>query len=262
MQPPRGGFVAATIVIATLWAHEADAQLSDVEIRAQRERFQLFNLCRPMSVVIDLEGDAQEIQLTDDQVQAALESRLRAASIYAEDDSPALELLHVVVSIHGPTMALALRFMKPVRDAFGQVGIATAWEGMSSGTHGRDARGVINFLTEHLDEFLANYLRVNESACSRRSSFPLPGDLPRQKLAWAILQMEGLVPAAWKDYWEKGLAFEDAAGVLRTMVPFAFFQFQATSAMAPDGLFLAQGLWSGLHPRPDGEPCAVDGPCR
>ena len=47
------------------------------------ERFNLFNACRPMRLVIqDLDDDATEIGLTREMLKAAAESRLRAARLY------------------------------------------------------------------------------------------------------------------------------------------------------------------------------------
>ena len=49
------------------------------------DRFELFNACRPMMLVVEeLPSDAQAVGLTEERIQLATESRLRAARLYTE----------------------------------------------------------------------------------------------------------------------------------------------------------------------------------
>ena len=43
---------------------------------------------------------------------------------------------------------------------------ATTWVTGSTGTHGGDGTYVLSAIRQHMDEFLDEYLRVNEPACS------------------------------------------------------------------------------------------------
>ena len=45
--------------------------------------------------------------------------------------------------------------------------LATTWESGSFGTHGDDPGFIVQSLSEHLDKFLVEYLRVNEEDCPR-----------------------------------------------------------------------------------------------
>lgn len=52
----------------------------------RRERLELFNACRPMELAIEqLHSASADIGLTREALQAAAESRLRAARLYTED---------------------------------------------------------------------------------------------------------------------------------------------------------------------------------
>lgn len=44
-------------------------------------------------------------------------------------------------------------------------GFATTWKTGTTGTHGFDAGYVRDVVARHLDEFIDEYLRVNENAC-------------------------------------------------------------------------------------------------
>ena len=73
--------------------------------------------------------------------------------------------LYVNVHVVGPGYNISIRYDKFVVDAFRTTGTATTWEWGSTGTHGGDASYIVSILSQHLDRFLAAYLRVNESAC-------------------------------------------------------------------------------------------------
>ena len=42
---------------------------------------------------------------------------------------------------------------------------AKTWTGSTFGTHGGNAGHILQVLSEHLDEFILEYLRVNEEFC-------------------------------------------------------------------------------------------------
>ena len=93
------------------------------------DRFKLFNECGPMHLVVEDYGDAgwADIGLTVDRIQTMAESRLRAARLYD----------------------------------------ATTWHIGAAGTHSGDARFILQGLSEALDRFILEYLRVNEDACDQ-----------------------------------------------------------------------------------------------
>ena len=104
-----------------------------------RDRFRLFNECRPMDLrVEDVSADAAEIGLTTASIQAAVESRLRSARLYDADAGP---FLYVNVNVVRRVFALDLGYEKIVYDQVTDVsGPASTWESDSAGTHGGGTR--------------------------------------------------------------------------------------------------------------------------
>lgn len=140
-----------------------------------RERFELFNACKPMQLVIErLPGEAADIGLARGALQAAAESRLRAARLYTEDSAKAgFAYLYVNVHVVGAAHAISVEYKKIVTDAFGIPNMATTWNTRSTGTHGRGSAGfILSHLSRHLDRFLSAYLRANEEACGAPASRP------------------------------------------------------------------------------------------
>ncbi len=135
------------------------------------DRFKLFNACRPMELVVEeLRPNAQEIGLTEERIQLAAESRLRAARLYTESREKAnYTYLYVYIHVVGHVFTIVVSYYKLVTDQVNNSnGLAITWIADSTGTHGGDAGFIIQGLSSHLDEFLAGYLRVNESACNAR----------------------------------------------------------------------------------------------
>ena len=148
----------------------------DSEYRVRLERFQLFNACRPMKLMIEgLDDDAEAIGLTKEALQAAVESRLRAARLYTEDYAKANgSWLYVNVHLVGRAFSIKVLYHKIVTDEFGVTAPASTWGavGGSTGTHSGDAGYIVSSLSRTLDEFLAGYLRVNEAACNPAPTSP------------------------------------------------------------------------------------------
>ncbi|MCY4584606.1 MAG: hypothetical protein OXB98_01065 [Bryobacterales bacterium] len=141
----------------------------DSEYRERLERFQLFNACRPMNLTITLADDKAAIGLTKEALQAAVESRLRAARLYTEDYAKSNgSWLFVNVLVVGRAFNITVLYHKMVTDEFGVTSPASTWgaAGGITGTHGGDAGYIVSSLSRHLDKFLAEYLRVNEAACN------------------------------------------------------------------------------------------------
>ena len=136
--------------------------------RVDNQRFRLFNDCEPVGLLIgDLSGDATEIGLTRKRIRAAVESRLRSARLY---DSDAVAYIYVNVSVYKTSFNISLQFKKTLHDPKTDLaGPASTWISGGTGTHGQTGgKYVISLLSEHMDEFLIEYLRVNEDACESR----------------------------------------------------------------------------------------------
>ena len=113
-----------------------------------------------------LPDTAEGIGLARETLQAAAESRLRAARLYTEDHEKAdFSSLYVNVNVVGLACSISVEYNKTVTDAFGQSGEAITWITRGTGTHGGNGGYIVSTLSQYLDEFLAAYLRVNGSAC-------------------------------------------------------------------------------------------------
>ena len=131
----------------------------------REERFKLFNDYGPMGLVVeDLSDDAIAIGLTKKALRAVVESRLRAARLYMEDLAGAnIAMLQVNVHVAGRAFNLSVRYNKVVPDPLGTTSRSATWS--TTSTHGGNVQRPVLSMSQHLDEFLAEYLRVNESAC-------------------------------------------------------------------------------------------------
>ena len=138
---------------------------------SELDRFRLFNACRPMELVVEaLAPDARAVGLTRERIQLAAESRLRAARLYTESMEKANRAyLYIRIHVEGRAGTIFVQYSKWVIDlATKSDGPAITWNTGGTGTHGGDAGFIIQHLSSSLDEFLAEYLRVNESACDTR----------------------------------------------------------------------------------------------
>ena len=111
-----------------------------------------------------LSSDEADIGLTEARIQTAAEARLRSARIY--DDSVRSPYLYIQVTVVGRAFNFDISFKKrlydPVTDRRAS---ATTWNLGGTGTHGGDAGYVLRALSEFVDTFVLDYLRVNEAAC-------------------------------------------------------------------------------------------------
>ena len=76
------------------------------------------------------------------------------------------------ISVVGRAYNTRVTYSKLVTDAFAAKDLAVTWHTGSSGTHGGDAGYIMSWLSQHLDKFLAAYLRVNELACESPAGRP------------------------------------------------------------------------------------------
>ena len=178
----------ATDVPETSLTRESDPELFDA-IRAAinrrrsaeeaEEAFKLWNDCQPIAFSVHLQGksEASKIGLTKEAIETAVRSRLRGARIFRNNPdlrSQPLTLerngfLQVSVTLTTASLGMSMRFEKVMRDeASGYVGwTPTGWRRGLLGGHADDGYYVLSAITPEIDGFIDDYLRVNESACSR-----------------------------------------------------------------------------------------------
>ncbi len=141
------------------------------ETKNRIARFELFADCRPMYLLVErLPADASKIGLTEEAIRAAAESRLRSARLYRSIRSAPYHSLYINVNVVGRGFSIRLEFKKDVYDPLsGDTGVATTWNMGGAGTHGgSEANYILSSISRHMDEFLVEFLRVNEKACEKR----------------------------------------------------------------------------------------------
>ena len=128
------------------------------------DRFRLFSDCQPMKLVVEeLPPDASEIGLTEESIRAAVESRLRAARLY---DARATHYPYVNVHVVEWAFSHSLEYRKLFYDPLsGTLGLATTWDIGVTGTHGGDAGYILSSVSQNMDRFLVEFLRVSEAGC-------------------------------------------------------------------------------------------------
>ena len=153
------------LALAVLSGHATAQDVSGLD------RFRLFNNCEPINLATELtvdnyaDADTPAIDLTLDRIRTLAENRLRVARLY---DADAATWLYVNVNVQGRGFSLSFDYKKLVYDAVsGETNYATTWDVGVAGTHGEDADFILQGLSEHLDGFILDYLRVNEDACDQ-----------------------------------------------------------------------------------------------
>ena len=159
--------IIGLVLLAILAASQADRALAQ-EV-SSFDRFKLFNECRPMHLIVEsLPADAAEIDLAKASIQVAVESRLRSARLFYDFDSESTfgPYLYVNVNVVGRAFNTSLEYNKQVHDLASDVtSVASMWDISFTGTHGGSSNYILSTISELMDRFLVEYLRVNEAAC-------------------------------------------------------------------------------------------------
>ena len=130
------------------------------------DAFQLWTGCQPVSLGVNLQKDnAPDLDLTEEQIEIAVRSRLRSARVYHESVDP--PYLEVTVHVASQAFRIRVELLKLLRDEVysNYFGHEPTWETTSLGTHGNNANFILQSVSQHIDKFLDEYLRVNASAC-------------------------------------------------------------------------------------------------
>ena len=153
----RIALLALLILAPVAWSQEDEITDGD--------KFRLWNECRPMSLVVSIDSDAENIGLTKQDVETAVRSRLRAARLY---DGENILALYVEVGVVGNAFGIQYVYSKPVKDfSSGIVNFADTWSRIVFGTHRQESSFILSSLSNLVDHFIDEYLRVNESDCSK-----------------------------------------------------------------------------------------------
>ena len=136
---------------------------------SERERFALWTECKLLwpALFVDPQDDTFEAS-----VRAAVESRLRGARLYGGLTSGGTvsgEVLRIVVNRGSGLFSISVGLQKPLFDPITRLR-SRAYADYRGGGYSSFGSGppeyVRSVLADHLDSFLADYLRVNADACN------------------------------------------------------------------------------------------------
>ena len=133
----------------------------------------LYTACALMDFgVADLTPEGmRETDLTKSALVNAVESRLRAARLFPPSKTQDLkqQYLSIHVNITGSAFVVATELNRYIENlGYGFPGFAVVWREISGGPHHHDGQGILSIVSEHLDAFITDYLRANESDCTRQ----------------------------------------------------------------------------------------------
>lgn len=165
------------VALSVLLAVAAPLQAVTVE---ESERFLFWTGCSPLRLNILMlpdsiapDPDSVSMGLTEAVVTTAVRSRLRAARIYADNEEAPVLIVNLRV-IHskqrpGGAFAVDITLHKRVYDPLSGVSgyVQTAVCNITLGLHAGQAAFILSTIAQRMDEFIDNYLRVNEPACPR-----------------------------------------------------------------------------------------------
>ena len=134
---------------------------------SKRNCFELYVACEPMKVLVENVGNyGKKINLFKESIQNAVESRIRSARLY---DSDGLSYLYVNVNVVRGAYNVSIYFYKYVRDLYTKLRTqANTWGTSSTGTHGGDSGYILSDLSQQMNKFIVEFMRVNEKACENR----------------------------------------------------------------------------------------------
>ena len=143
------------------------------QISEDIDTFKLWNECAPIGLVVEeLDDDAADIDLTEERVRTLAESRLRVARLYNAGATFSTPLLNVRVGVtvlenlRNGVFSIDVSFNKFLFDVVSDRGwFAPTWATVSYGAHGGDTDYILQSVSERIDWFILEYLRVNETAC-------------------------------------------------------------------------------------------------
>ena len=156
--------LVAGVVVALLTATTP----IDAEDVSSRDRFKLWNACKPVNLYVDIVPDDVAVTgLTLEAIATTVRSRLRAARLY--DDRSAFPALSMRFRSAPGVVVSGLEgvFLKIVSDPIsGEIGSAITWS-ISQLGRGGDATLILALFSQLTDRFIDDYLRVNGPACQR-----------------------------------------------------------------------------------------------
>ena len=134
------------------------------DLRDNLNEFRLLSNCQSMYLLVGVQKHETKIGLTDNSIQNLVESRLRSARLYT-DDILANSYLDVQIVLVDRAFRVDVDFNKEVVDSITRHKFpATTWNTNTTGI-ASNSDYVLSSLSQLVDKFLTQFLRVNEKAC-------------------------------------------------------------------------------------------------
>ena len=115
-----------------------------------------------MELEVSVNSEAKKIGVTEESIRIIAESRLRSARLYTTDGA---SRLGVYVEGTGACFTTGVVFKKLVLDfETDKPNLAPMWQSGAT-IQSKNKNIVLNVLSQLVDRFLVEYLRVNETAC-------------------------------------------------------------------------------------------------
>ena len=148
---------------------------TEAQVVTQQDRFQLWTGCRPVRTMVAVTiEEAPAFRLAEATVARAVDSRVRSARIYSDSGNFGLR---VTVNVYSVAYLVRVELHKPVTDrASGRQAITPTWWRGSVGVHSGRSDYILQMVSELMDLFLNEYLRVNAEACARPRASPSAAD--------------------------------------------------------------------------------------
>ena len=148
------------VLLATISRAEAPDHLGS------KDAFELWTGCDPVQLIVDLQkNDAPDLYLTREQIEIAVRSRLRSARVFTEDEG--FPFLFVLVAVVDNAFSIDVLLVKLLTDGVysNHSWGGSSWKTDGIGTHTNDANYILSSVSQNIDEFLDEYLRVNAASC-------------------------------------------------------------------------------------------------
>lgn len=157
----------ALAALALAAAHGSAEEETELErVQAHIDLFRLWNDCKPTT--LDVFKLPDNIDLTVKDIEVAVRSRLRIAGLHTDSIQDAADsFLRVSITIYGNVGIIEANYFRPVRElASGAIWPVSTWSIHRPFATGVSAYVILSALSQQADEFIDEYLRVNEEACA------------------------------------------------------------------------------------------------
>ncbi len=159
----------SVLIACVVLAVTVPSLAEDGPAKASLERFQLWNYCDPLWLIVEVIAPSREEegQRMKTDVEGIVRNRLWAAHLY-DDDHDAPAHLYVRVAWGKVAWSVDFEYRKTLHDFFAtdEWGHATTWMDSWLGAHG-EAGDILDRVSWMTDHFIVEYRRVNANTCER-----------------------------------------------------------------------------------------------